>query len=181
MTPAEQAEFEALRATIRERGTARHILFVSAIAAWAALVIATTAIIALPVSSLLSLLVLAAGFEATATLHFGVERIGRYLQVKYEARPLWETTVMRLAGRTRGAGSDALFSPIYLLACIANFVPVALTALMPELVALGAVHLIFVWRIFTLRRASSAQRETELGLFREILRGAEGSQDVDGK
>jgi hypothetical protein len=176
MTPAEQAEFEALRATIRERGTARPILFVSAMAAWAALVIATTAVIALPVSSLLSLLVLAAAFEATAALHFGVERIGRYLQVRYEGRPLWESTVMQLAGRTRGVGSDALFSPIYLLACVANFVPVALTALMPELVALGAVHLIFVWRIFTLRRASAAQRQTELKVFRQILGSAEPSE-----
>ena len=176
MTPAEQAEFEALRATIRERGTARPILFVSAIAAWAALVIATTAVIALPVSSLLSLLVLAAGFEANAALHFGVERIGRYLQARYERRPLWETTVMHLAGRTRGAGSDALFSPIYLLACLANFVPVALTALMPELVALGAVHAIFVWRVFALRRASSAQRQAELKVFREILEGGAGAE-----
>jgi hypothetical protein len=176
MTPAEQAEFEALRATIRERGTARPILFVGAIAAWAALLIATTTLIALPVSSLLSLLVLSAGFEATAALHFGVERIGRYLQARYERRPLWETTVMHLAGRTRGAGSDALFSPIYLLACIANFVPVALTALMPELVALGAVHGVFVWRVFALRRASAAQRQAELKVFREILEGGAGAE-----
>jgi hypothetical protein len=176
MTPAEQAEFEALRATIRERGTVRPILFVGAIAAWAAAVIATTALFALPVSSLLSLLVLAAGFEATASLHFGVERIGRYLQARYERRPLWETTVMNLAGRTPGAGSDALFSPIYLLASVANFVPVALTALTPELVALGAFHALFVWRVFALRRASAVQRQVELKVFREILDGGESAR-----
>ena len=119
---------------------------------------------------------LAAGFEATAALHFGVERIGRYLQARYERRPLWETTVMHLAGQTRGAGSDALFSPIYLLACLANFVPVALTALMPELVALGAVHAIFVWRVFALRRTSAAQRQAELKVFREILEGGAGAR-----
>jgi hypothetical protein len=173
MTPAEQAEFEALRATIRERGTARSILFFIAISVWASLVIATSSVIALPVASLLPLLVLAAGFETTAALHVGVERVGRYLQARYEHRPLWETTVMRFAGRSRPIGIDPLFSPVYILAGAANFLPVALTALVPEMVAIGVAHAVFLWRVVTVRRAVAGQRDAELKVFREILEGSD--------
>ena len=47
MTLAEQEEYRSLRATIRERGTARVWVFVGGIVAWAALITATAALAAL--------------------------------------------------------------------------------------------------------------------------------------
>jgi hypothetical protein len=178
MRPKDQAEFVALRATIRERGTARVVLFFVVIAVWAALTVATTAVIVLPIAALLPLLVLAAGFEATSSLHIGVERIGRYIQAAHEDQPLddpqgkpgWETTAMKFGARGRTIGPDALFSAVYVLAGVANFLPVALTAqAREEMVAIGALHALFVWRVLTLRRAVATQRERELAVFREIL------------
>jgi hypothetical protein len=46
--------------------------------------VATIAFVTLPVASLIPLVVLAGGFEAIASLHLGVERIGRYVQVRFE-------------------------------------------------------------------------------------------------
>ena len=85
MTVSEQAEYSALRATIRERGTARVCVFAGGIVSWAASAIATAALAPAPGSTLLPLLVLASVFEAIFALHVGVERIGRYLQVFHEA------------------------------------------------------------------------------------------------
>ena len=72
------AEYAALRATIRERGTARMLLIPFVFTAWAGVAIATSAVIAVALSTLVPLLVLAAGFEATFALYTNVERIGRY-------------------------------------------------------------------------------------------------------
>jgi hypothetical protein len=142
MTPLNQAEFEALLAASRERGTARVVLFYVGIAVWAALTVATTAIIVLPVAALLPLLVLAAGFEATTSLHSGVEGGGAQVGT---------------GGRLRGP--DPIFSVIYILATLANFLPVALTAQMKEeMIAIGAFHTLFLWRVLTLRRAITVQR-----------------------
>jgi hypothetical protein len=186
MRSREQAEFEALRATIRERGTARIYLFFAVMAVWAALVVATQATFVLPIASLLPLLVLAAGFEATSALHLNVERIGRYIQVAHEPKAasdegresvgaLWETTAMRFTGRS--AGSEALFSVMYLLACVGNYLPVALTALTSEeMIALAAAHAMFIWRVLTLRRAAAGQRTADLQAYRELLAGQRDRQ-----
>src|SRR4051812_48252260 len=84
MTVREQQEYSALRATIRERGTARICLLAAGMAAWGAIAVATAAVASSPVATLLPLVVLAAVFEAIFALHIGVERIGRYLQVFHE-------------------------------------------------------------------------------------------------
>src|SRR5678816_1455549 len=78
VTPTDQDEYRALRATIRERGTARICLFGGGFVAWAGLTLATAALASTPVSTLLPLLVLSALFEAIYALHVGVERVGRY-------------------------------------------------------------------------------------------------------
>jgi hypothetical protein len=180
MRPIEQAEFEALRATIRERGTARIVLFFVVIAVWAALTVATTAVIVLPIASLLPLLVLAAGFEATSSLHIGVERIGRYIQTAHEERGGWETIAMQFGGRGRAVGPEALFSVVYILGCAVNYVPVVLTAVTSaEMVALGAAHALFLWRVLTLRHAAAGQRERELAVFREILQATEPKSETE--
>ena len=117
MAPREQEEYRALRATIRERGTARVWVFVAGIAAWAALTIAVASLASPPVATLLPLLVLAAGFEGVFSLHVGVERVGRYIQVCFEQDGRgWEHAAMAF-GRPRGsAATDALFTVPFLLA-----------------------------------------------------------------
>src|SRR5712692_1617958 len=75
MTSRELEEYRALRDTIRERSTARVWVFLAGLVAWAALTVATAALAALPVATLLPLLILAAAFEAVFSLHVGVERI----------------------------------------------------------------------------------------------------------
>ena len=114
----DQDEYAALRATIRERGTARVSLFVAGFVAWGALAVGTAALASTPLASLLPLLVLAAVFEAVFALLVGVERIGRYLQVFHEAGdgPRWEHTAMAF-GRPRAVsvvpsmGSTAMSHP----------------------------------------------------------------------
>ena len=102
MTPREVEEYRALRATIRDRGTQRVWLFLVVMAAWAAATVATAALAAIPVATLLPLLVLASGFETVNSVHTGIERIGRYLQVFYAPDQGERTpcTVMAYGGRT---------------------------------------------------------------------------------
>src|SRR5215475_11445055 len=103
MSSAEQEEYRSLRATIRERGTARIWVFLVGIIAWAALITATAALAALPVATLLPLLVLVSVFEAVFSLHVGVERIGRYIQVFLEHEGGgWEHTAMAFGQPLRG-------------------------------------------------------------------------------
>jgi hypothetical protein len=59
-------------------------VFLAGLTVWAALTVATAALAALPVATLLPLLILAAAFEAVFSLHIGIERIGRYVQVFFE-------------------------------------------------------------------------------------------------
>ena len=84
MTPREIEEYRALRATIRERSTARLWIVLAGLTAWAALTLATAALAELPIATLLPLLVLALTFEIVFALHTGVERVGRYIQVFFE-------------------------------------------------------------------------------------------------
>ena len=176
MTAREQDEYSALRATVRERGTARVCLFAGGIAAWAAAAIATAALASTPIAALLPLLVLAAVFEAVFALHVGVERIGRYLQVFYEtdppalpALPKWEHAAMAF-GRPKGAATtDALFSAIFFLAALFNLMPALL--LEPqrvELVFVGGAHALFALRLLVARHAASTQRAIDLERFQKL-------------
>ena len=189
MTPREVEEYRALRATIRERGTTRLWLFLAGLAAWAASTIATSALAALPVATLLPLLVLAAGFEAIFSLHTGVERIGRYVQVFFEEHDepagssledltdvprvtrAWERVAMAY-GRAYPGGADPLFTAHFVLATCLNFVPVILAEpLRIELTIVGAVHLLFIARILTARHHAGRQRATDLERFQRIKQG----------
>src|SRR5438045_4892008 len=79
-----KAEYEALRATIRERGTVRFCLIWAGFVAWGALAIGVWAAQAEGALTMVPFLALAATFEISFFIHTGVERIGRYLQVYYE-------------------------------------------------------------------------------------------------
>ena len=164
----EEQEFQALRATIRERGTVRIILFPLCIAAWAATAIATMAVVALPIAALAPLVVLAAGFEAIYALHLNVERIGRYLQVFHESDGGWEHVAMEFGKRFRSRGPDALFSSTFLTATALNYLPVALGGDRSELVFAGALHVLLAFHIGTARRRAAEQRRLDLERFAAI-------------
>ena len=163
-----EAEFAALRATIRERGTARMILLPVTFGLWGGTAIATTAAIQLPIAALLPLLVLAAGFEAVYALHINVERIGRYLQVFHEPEGGWENVAMAFGQRFPGRGPDALFSNLFLVATALNYLPVALGGTLSELVAGGLLHLILAFHIGTARNRAAHQRQQDLERFHAI-------------
>jgi len=168
MTDLRIEEYRALRDTIRARGTARTCIFVAGLGVWAALSLAILAMSAVPLAVVFPLLVLAGTFEAVFALHAGVERIGRYLQVFHD--DTWEQTAMAFGPPLARTGSDPLFTLLFLLATVCNFVPVLLAEPLPvELGVLGAVHLIFGLRLLIARNAAAGQRAADLARFRSLL------------
>ena len=174
MTARELNEYSALRDTIRQRGTLRIILFLVTVMAWAAATIATAALAALPVATLLPLLLLTAGFEVVFALHTAVERIGRYLQVFYEeddpAHPerAWERTAMAY-GRAHPGGPDPLFVAYFVIATLLNFVPVILAEpVQIEVTVVGIAHGLAIARILVARHTASGQRTKDLERFQRL-------------
>ena len=184
MTSRNLEEYRALRDTIRERGTARIWIFLAGLVAWAALTVATAALAALPVATLLPLLVLAGAFEAVFSLHVGVERIGRYVQVFFEddrpveatgegSSPGWEHVAMAFGRPLAGTGVDPLFASFFLLATILNFIPVVLAEpARIEVVVIGTAHVLFIGRILAARWMAGRQRAADLERFQQLKRQA---------
>jgi hypothetical protein len=177
MTGREQDEYRALRATIRERGTARTYVFVAGMTAWTAATIATTSLASTPLATLLPLLLLASVFEAIFALHIGVERIGRYIQVFYEedtgdegqSQRRWEHAAMGF-GRPGGAPAlDALFTVPFLLAAAFNIAPaMLLNPIQAELIFVGGAHALFLLRVAVARQAAAKQRGIDLERFKQL-------------
>jgi hypothetical protein len=168
-----QAEYQALRDTIRERGTARLYVLAGGLIAWGALVVALLIAGLEATISLVPLLVLAATFEINFHIHTGVERIGRYIQVFFEERADaigWETTAMNYGVKFR-SGLDPLFSIIFAAAASLNF----LTSLIAEhrpgsiAISLGA-HIAFGYRIVSARKRAASQRALDLDRFRNLAK-----------
>jgi len=176
VTTRDQDEYRALRATIRERGTARVCLFVGGFAAWGAMTLATTALASTPLATLLPLLLLAALFEAIYALHIGVERIGRYIQVfhEHEIDRGWEHIAMAF-GRPKGAATmDALFLMPFALATAFNAAPAwLLHPTIEETVFVGGAHALFALRLFIARQAGQRQRAIDLERFAQLKRGSD--------
>jgi hypothetical protein len=173
-----RAEYLVLRRTIAGRGSLRPILVLIGTGLWAIALIAVLAVLPYPIASVIPLLVLVTTFEMIRPLHFGAERIGRYLQVFYEERgdadraladtPSWERTAMRL-GRVPGVGGHPLFVPVFFLATLANFLAVILPdPVTIELAALAVPHVAFLLWLLSADRAMRRQREIELARFREL-------------
>jgi hypothetical protein len=76
-----QSEYLVLRQSIARRGSLRPVLLVSGLGVWAASLIAVLALLPCPVAAAIPLLTLLATFGVIGPLHFGAERIGRYLHV----------------------------------------------------------------------------------------------------
>jgi hypothetical protein len=165
-----RAEYEALRATIRERGSWRVTLFVLSMAVWA-VIFALGMQQGGPLAAFGGLMVLVAGFEAVFALHVGVERIGRYLQVFYEEAghlPAWERTAMAFGRESSKDGIDPLFSPVYAAGLLLNLVPVALAGQPVFFLAAVAAHAGFALRIVRARLYAAAQRAKDLERFRRL-------------
>jgi len=172
LTAREQLEYTALRATIRERGTARICLFAAGIVGWGAVAVATAALASTPVATLLPLLVLTAVFEAVFALHVGVERVGRYLQVFYESdqdQAAWEHVAMSFGRPAAAVGLDALFTAVFLLADGFNVIPaLVLGPTRAELIFVGGAHALLAVRLIAARAGARAQRAVDLARFREL-------------
>jgi hypothetical protein len=165
----ELAEYRALRATIRERGTARVWLFAVGLAVWAGLVLTAVALATPPVATLIPLLVLAGTFEGVFALHTSVERIGRYLLVFHNDR--WELTAGTF-GRPRGSAAiDPLFTVPFITAAVVNLTPLLLTTpILQELVLVAAAHGALVIRVLTARALAARQRAVDSERFSALKR-----------
>ncbi|MGH9385367.1 MAG: hypothetical protein ACRD2N_13885 [Vicinamibacterales bacterium] len=172
-------EYRALRGTIAHRGTWRPALMLAGTIAWAGALIAVLVLLPYPLASTIPLLVLVATFESVRTLHFGSERIGRYLQVFHEEAgprpkraadtPSWETVAMAFGVKVPGAGGNPLFAPVFGLAATINFLAVILPGpIALELGLLAAPHLAFVVWLIAADRAMRTQRAVELARFRAL-------------
>jgi hypothetical protein len=180
MERTSSAEYLVLRKTIAARGSLRPVLLIIGVGIWAVLLTAVLVLLSYPLVVAIPLLILTATFEAIRPLHFGAERIGRYLQVFYEedgqpGRPMsdvpsWERVAMSL-GPVPGVGGNPLFVPVFFCATILNYLPVLLTrppAVPVELAAVAVPHVAFVIWLIYCDRAMRAQRTAELARFREL-------------
>src|SRR6187431_1495532 len=130
-----RSEYLVLRRTIAQRGALRPILMLGGMGIWAAILTAVLVLLPYPVAAAIPLLILVVTFEAIRPLHFGAERIGRYLQVFYEEQgepgralsdtPSWERVAMSF-GAVPGVGGHPLFVPVFLLATAINYLAVLL-------------------------------------------------------
>ena len=164
--PLTSTEFAVLRQTIASRGTTRMVLVPVTCLGWAVLTLILLLFSGPPFATLLPLAVLVGGFEAVHALHAGAERIGRYLQVYYEADPngpRWETTAMTVGPALPGGGIDPLFSVVFVGATLINLVPALLPQPTPvELGVIGALHAAFVFRVVRARGAAARQSAVEM-------------------
>jgi len=176
------AEYRELRATIRERGSLRHLTIVITFSVWTATMLWAASSFSVPIFFVLPLVVLVAGFEVAFALHVGVERIGRFIQVRYEGEvgtPVsWERSAMAL--RVPGGGVDPLFLKVFLVAAILNLLAGNWMSPLPassdaafgraELATFVGAHAVAVVRWMSAARYARSQRVRELAAFEELLR-----------
>ena len=173
-------EYRSLRSAITARTHLRVGLALGGLVGWVVVLTVTLGAVPYPVAAALPLMVLVATFEVIRPLHFGAERIGRYLQVFHEegeggedaplAPPAWERTAMQFGPSLPGAAGHPLFAPLFALATAVNFLAVLLPGPLPIETAWMAVpHLAFLVWLFRTDRAMRAQRSTELARYRALL------------
>ena len=174
-----RSEYLVLRRTIAARGALRSILMLCGIGLWAALLATVLTLLPYPVASAIPLLVLLVTFEVIRPLHFGAERIGRYLQVFYEEQaepgrslidtPSWERVAMSF-GKVPGVGGHPLFVPAFFLATLINYLAVLLPQPVAiEMTVLAIPHLAFIAWLAATDRAMRRQRAIELARLRDLI------------
>lgn len=175
-----RSEYLVLRNTIAQRGALKPVLLLAGTAVWAALLTAVLVLLPLPVAAAIPLAVLVATFEAIRPLHFGAERIGRYLQVFYEEQeqpgralvdtPSWERVAMSF-GSVPGVGGHPLFVPALMTATTINYLAVLLPQpVAVEMIVMAIPHLAFIVWLVMSDRAMRNQRAIELARLRELFR-----------
>ena len=174
MSDFRQAEYEALRATIRERGTLRFYAVLGGLVAWGALVSLVLTNRMPGAIALVPLVILAATFELNFFVHTGVERLGRYLQVFYEEASSsagWETVVMEYGTKYPG-GFDPLFGATFSICAATNFLALLATPTSGTawVLVLLVAHGAFGYRIVTARKLASRQRAIDLERFRSLTK-----------
>jgi len=157
-----------MRDTIRQRGTARMVLVPVIFIGWAAIAVATAAVITVALSTIVPLLVLAAGFETIFALHMNVERIGRYLQAFHEREGGWEQVAMAFGKRFPASGPDPLFAQLFVFGVSVNFLPAALGGEVLEVALIAVVHLAVVYRIRMAKGISARGRAEDLERFEQL-------------
>ena len=166
-----QAEYQALRESIRERGSVRMWTTLGGLTAWGALAIALLIADLGGAVTLVPLVVLAATYEINFFIHTGVERVGRYIQVFYEEREGstgWETIAMKYGAKFPG-GLDPLFSTVFAAAAILNLLGAFAAATPPGWIVLSfAAHAAFAYRLVSTRTAARSQRALDLERFRSL-------------
>jgi hypothetical protein len=187
MSASPADEYRALREAITARTHLRVALALGGFVAWAGVLAVVLSVLPIPIAAVLPLMVLLATFEAIGALHFGAERIGRYLQVFHEEAggadaplepPAWERIAMRFGPSVPGAAGHPLFVPLFALATVVNFLAVVLPGPVPiELGAMAVPHLAVLAWLLRADRAMRAQREAELARFR-ALRDARNTKDT---
>ena len=184
------AEYLVLRQTIAHRGALRPILMLAGTGLWGAALIAVLGWLPYPAAAAIPLLILVTTFEVIRPLHFGAERIGRYVQVFHEEAghtdrsigdvPSWERVAMQF-GAVPGVGGHPLFVPIFLMATVLNFVLVLFPEPEPADMALLTIpHAAFVLWLVLADRAMRRQRPIELARLRALRTSGEADRKTDG-
>lgn len=174
-----RTEYLVLRQTIAQRGALRPILTLAGLGIWAVVLTAVLVLLPYPVAAAIPLLLLLVTFEVIRPLHFGAERIGRYLQVFYEEQgepgrplrdtPAWERVAMSF-GVVPGVGGHPLFVPVFFLAAAINYLAVLLPRPMAiEYSVMAMPHLAFLAWLIASDRAMRQQRSIELARLRELI------------
>ena len=123
-----------------DRGTARVMLLPLVFIGWAGTTIAAAGVITVAISTLLPLLVLAAGFEAIFALH---------------------ASSAPVPPRVEGA-PDPLFGRLFVLAISVNFLPAALNfEFVAELLLLAIPHFVLINRIRVARQVLGRLRASD--------------------
>jgi hypothetical protein len=166
-----RTEYEALRATIRQRGTLRMWAILVGVVAWAWLAMTLVLTNLHGAVTLIPILVLAVTFELSFFIHTGVERIGRYIQVFFEEASDsmgWETVAMSY-GRSFPGGVDPLFITVFAVSGGVNFLSSLAIAPRSGWILISFLsHILFGWRLVTARRLAASQRVTDLERFRAL-------------
>ena len=138
------------------------------------------AVLPYPIAAAIPLVALLVTFEVIRPLHFGAERIGRYLQVFYEEAgdpdrslgdtPSWERIALSF-GKVPGVGGHPLFVPVFFVATAINYLGVLLPEPVPiELGVMALPHVAFIAWLLATDRAMRRQRSVELARLRELSR-----------
>jgi hypothetical protein len=163
-----------LRETIQSRGALRFTIAALTFFVWTALALWCWTTEAGFIAGLLPLFALTAGFEVVLAIHTGVERIGRYVQLMFEdggpKAPAWEHVAVAMGASWHSPGGlDSLFSLVFIVAAMLNFVVAGAQSDSKQVALAASVHLGFILRVLFARRFAAAQRRLDLAKLESVI------------